>query len=226
MSPLVWKPSNELQGSLGPSGPESRPKRAWVRAAGPEQRRFRLLADFRIPDFFKAGSFQCGFWKRKFQISDCFSTFRVRRFTESPGPLHWIALFVENLAKPPIHWIASPLFTEKPFFFASPSQKSAQTKNPNFWFQFWRGFWSGFFPPVFSKEKGPKKSTKKSPANYPRTLFRKIPRISAEDCLRDLSKSVLKTLSESFPDFLRRPFRILWDSSPEGPGDSLNSSRG
>ena len=61
-----------------------------------------------------------------------FSLFRVRRFTESPGPLHWIAFPVEILTKPPIHWIACPLFTEKPFFFtekcfvASPSQKSAQ----------------------------------------------------------------------------------------------------
>ena len=44
------------------------------------------------------------------------SLFRVRRFTESPGPLHWIAFPVEILTKPLIHWIASPLFTENPFF--------------------------------------------------------------------------------------------------------------
>ena len=46
-----------------------------------------------------------------------FSVSRVRRFTESPGPLHWIAFPVEILTKPLIHWIASSLFTENPFFF-------------------------------------------------------------------------------------------------------------
>ena len=45
-----------------------------------------------------------------------FSVFRVRRFTESPGPLHWIAFPVEILTKPPIHWIASPLSLKNPFF--------------------------------------------------------------------------------------------------------------
>ena len=62
-----------------------------------------------------------------------FSIFRVRRFTEWPGPLYWIAFPVEILTKPLIHWIASSFFTENPFFFtekcfvASPSQKSALT---------------------------------------------------------------------------------------------------
>ena len=46
-----------------------------------------------------------------------FSLFRVRRLTESPGPLHWIASPLEILTKPPIHWIASPLFSEKTLFF-------------------------------------------------------------------------------------------------------------
>ena len=46
-----------------------------------------------------------------------FSVFRVRRFSEWPEPLHWIAFPVEILTKPLIHWIASPLFTEKPFFY-------------------------------------------------------------------------------------------------------------
>ena len=44
-----------------------------------------------------------------------FSVFRVRRFPEWPGPLHWISFSVEILTKPLIHWIASPLFTEKHF---------------------------------------------------------------------------------------------------------------
>ena len=43
------------------------------------------------------------------------SIFRVRRFSEWPEPLHWIAFPVEIFTKPLIHWIASPLFTEKPF---------------------------------------------------------------------------------------------------------------
>ena len=65
-----------------------------------------------------------------------FSVFRVRRSTEWPEPLHWIAFPVETLTKPLIHWIASPLFTENPFFFtekcfvASPSQKSALRPPP------------------------------------------------------------------------------------------------
>ena len=45
-----------------------------------------------------------------------FSIFRVRRLTEWLEPLHWIAFPVEILTKPLIHWIASPLFIEKPFF--------------------------------------------------------------------------------------------------------------
>ena len=59
-----------------------------------------------------------------------FPIFRVRRFAEWPGPLHWIAFPAEILTKPLIYWIASPLFTENPFFLsekcfvASPSQKS------------------------------------------------------------------------------------------------------
>ena len=42
-----------------------------------------------------------------------FSVFRIRRFIEWPGPLHWIAFPVEILTKLLIHWIASLLFTEK-----------------------------------------------------------------------------------------------------------------
>ena len=45
-----------------------------------------------------------------------FSVFRVRRFSEWPEPLHWIAFPVEILTKPLIHWIASPLFNKNPFF--------------------------------------------------------------------------------------------------------------
>ena len=63
-------------------------------------------------------------------LDGSFSIFGVRRFTEWPGPLHWIAFPVEILTKRLIHWIASPLFTENTFFtekcfVASPSQKSA-----------------------------------------------------------------------------------------------------
>ena len=58
-----------------------------------------------------------------------FSVFRVRRFAESPGPLHWIAFPVEILTKPPIHWIASPLFTEKPFFSLKSASSHPLPKN-------------------------------------------------------------------------------------------------
>ena len=43
-----------------------------------------------------------------------FSVFGVRRFSEGPGPLHWIAFPLEILTI--IHWIASLLFTEETFF--------------------------------------------------------------------------------------------------------------
>ena len=58
-----------------------------------------------------------------------FSVFRVRRFSESPEPLHWIAFPVEILTKPPIHWIASPLFTENPFFSLKSASSHPLTKN-------------------------------------------------------------------------------------------------
>ena len=66
-----------------------------------------------------------------------FSLFRVRRFTESPEPLHWIAFSVEILTKPPIHWIASPQFTENPFFSLKSASSHPLPKN-----RFWK---KGFF---------------------------------------------------------------------------------
>ena len=58
-----------------------------------------------------------------------FSLSRVRRFTESPEPLHWIAFPVEILTKPLIHWIASPLFTENPFFSLKSASSHPLPKN-------------------------------------------------------------------------------------------------
>ena len=61
----------------------------------------------------------CSFLRTGFRAGDedsNFSVFRVRRFSEWPEPLHWIAFAVEILTKPLIHWIASPFFTENPFF--------------------------------------------------------------------------------------------------------------
>ena len=53
---------------------------------------------------------------RKGDEDSNFSILRVRRFSEWPEPLHWIAFPIQILTKPRIHWIASPLFTEKTFF--------------------------------------------------------------------------------------------------------------
>ena len=58
-----------------------------------------------------------------------FSVFRVRRFSEWPEPLHWIAFPVEILTKPLIHWIASPLFTENPFFSVKGASSHPLPKN-------------------------------------------------------------------------------------------------
>ena len=52
-----------------------------------------------------------------------FSIFGVRRFTEWPGPLHWIAFPVEILTKPLIHWIPPP-FSLKTLFFNDKSASS------------------------------------------------------------------------------------------------------
>ena len=57
------------------------------------------------------------------------SIFRVRRFSEWPEPLHWIAFAVEILTKPLIHWIASPLFTENPFFSLKSASSHPLPKN-------------------------------------------------------------------------------------------------
>ena len=79
--------------------------------------------------------FQClvqigaDFWEVDLETN--FSIFRVRRFTEWPGPLHWTAFPVEILTKPLIHWIPPPFSLKTPFFFSekcfvgSPAQKSA-----------------------------------------------------------------------------------------------------
>ena len=84
--------------------------------------------------------FRAAFWAGDEDSN--FSVFRVRRFSEWPEPLHWIAFPVEILTKPLIHWIASPLFTENPFF----SLKSASThplpKN-RLWFMPYEPFYRG-----------------------------------------------------------------------------------
>ena len=70
-------------------------------------------------------------WLREGDEDSNFWVFRVRQFSEWPGPFHWIAFLVEIVTNPLIHWIASPLSTENPFFFtekgfvASTSRKSA-----------------------------------------------------------------------------------------------------
>ena len=58
-----------------------------------------------------------------------FALFRVRRSTESPGPLHWIAFSAEILTKPLIHWIASPPFNENPFFSVKSASSHPLPKN-------------------------------------------------------------------------------------------------
>ena len=45
-----------------------------------------------------------------------FSLFRVRRFTEWPGPLHWIAFPVKILPNPPFTELPPPCSLKTPFF--------------------------------------------------------------------------------------------------------------
>ena len=58
-----------------------------------------------------------------------FSVLRVRRFSEWPERLHWIAFPVDILTKPLIHWIASPFFTENPFFSLKSASSHPLPKN-------------------------------------------------------------------------------------------------
>ena len=67
-----------------------------------------------------------------------FSVFRVRRFSEWPEPLHCIAFPVEILTKPLIHWIVSPLVTEKPFFSLKSASSHPLPKN-RLWFCWKKG---------------------------------------------------------------------------------------
>ena len=89
----LWHTNNRLRGTHWVRSPElSEPKKThWVRCLKPY-----LRADFRQ--------------------GDEHSNFSVRRFSEWPEPLHWIAFPVEILTKPLIHWIASPFSLKNPFF--------------------------------------------------------------------------------------------------------------
>ena len=75
-----------------------------------------------------------------------FSVFRVRRFTEWPEPLHWIAFPVEILTKPLIHWIASPLCTETPFFSLKSASSHPLPQNRLWSEALFSRFWGGFGP--------------------------------------------------------------------------------
>ena len=91
-----------------------------------------------------------------------FSLFRVRRFTESPGPLHWIAFPVEILTKPLIHWIASPLFTENPFFSLKSASSHPLPKNR---LRNGTNDFAGSFPGRSYGPGEPKKELKKMPSS-------------------------------------------------------------
>ena len=73
----------------------------WEREGG-EQPSALLRADFREGD-----------------EDSNFSVFRVRRFTESPGPLHWRAFPVEILTKTFMHRMPPPFSPKIPFFTES-----------------------------------------------------------------------------------------------------------
>ena len=67
------------------------------------------------------------FWE--VDLDSNFSLFRVRRFTEWPGPLHWIAFPVEILTKPLIHWIPPPFSLKTPFFSLKSASSDPLPKN-------------------------------------------------------------------------------------------------
>ena len=62
-------------------------------------------------------------------LDSSFSIFGVRRFTEWPGPLHWIAFPVEILTKRLIHWIPPPFSLKTPFFSLKSASSDPLTKN-------------------------------------------------------------------------------------------------
>ena len=67
------------------------------------------------------------FWE--VDLDSNFSIFGVRRFTEWPGPLHWIAFPVEILTKPPFHWIPPPFSLKSPFSSLKSASSDPLPKN-------------------------------------------------------------------------------------------------
>ena len=67
------------------------------------------------------------FWE--VDLDSSFSIFGVRRFTEWPGPLHWIAFPVEILTKPLIHWIPPPFSLKTPSFSLKSASSDPLPKN-------------------------------------------------------------------------------------------------
>ena len=88
---------------------------------------FKILLSWRFPRK-KLGA---DFWE--VDLDSNFSIFGVRRLTEWPGPLHWIAFRVEILTKPPFHWIPPPFSLKSLFLHVKvlrriPCPKSAPKK--------------------------------------------------------------------------------------------------
>ena len=75
---------------------------------------------------------------REVDLDSNFSIFGVRRFTEWPGPLHWIAFPVEILTKRLIHWIPAPFSLKTPFFSlkSASSDPLPQKSAPKTWCSF------------------------------------------------------------------------------------------
>ena len=87
---------------------------AFNRLRGPTLSRHNAGGEKRLPPFDTWPCVRADF--RAGDEDSNSSVFRVRRFSEWPEPLHWIAFPVNILTKPLIHWIASPFSLKTPFF--------------------------------------------------------------------------------------------------------------
>ena len=115
----LWHTNNRLRGTHWARSPElSEPQKThWVRCLKPYSP--------------KPYSVRANFWEGDEDSN--FSVFRVRRFTESPEPLHWIAFPVGNPYQTPHSLNCSPPFSLKTPFFSLKSASSHPLPKNGVW---------------------------------------------------------------------------------------------
>ena len=162
------------------------------------------------------------------------SVFRVRWFTESPGPLHWTAFLVEILTKPPIQWIAYPSSLKTPFFtekWGIPKQhmKLQQPRSYN--------LWMFRFNLLGSQGGNSREMTTASPGHHWRATvaptttaklqqFRANSREMTSQKLNNRCQRSMRFCAASWLLSFQVPLGILWKSASSHPLPKKSSQRG